>query len=84
MTREEYNNNMLRIMMCDLSSQGRMINQLVIKDTYIGSLESKIAELEAPKSCFGCKYLTQYGCNVCAVCERHEKCIDRYEPKDTE
>lgn len=45
------------------------------------NLKKRIDELVEPKSCDGCKYLTQYGCNVCAVCERHEKCIDRYEPK---
>ena len=53
-------------------------------DAYIDSLEA-IAELEAPKNYNGCKW---HGCNydiyqdVGKQCNRVNKGIDYYEPKD--
>jgi len=53
---------------------------------HIKSLEARIAELEAHRSCNGCKW---HGCNytiyqdTCKQCGRINNMTDYYEPKET-
>jgi len=68
-----------------------------ISEEYITSLEARIAELtiratvyqdiiaelEAPKSCEGCKYEIFYELDNCTNCSRAIFLIDKYEPKDS-
>ena len=86
MTREEYDR---RIEICSVSDND-ILREVIEKyyvfemnsNSYIYSLEAHIAELEAPKSCDGCKYeFYDKTSDYCYDCIRVGS-QDYYEPKE--